>query len=132
MATTNNVIHPPKTTEGTVPIILAATPLSNCPSSLEELINIELTEETLPRISSGTYNCKIVERITTLMPSKIPLTNNAVNESHTFFDNPKVIMHIPKPATAYNNIFPWFAVIGLIEIASNTPIAPIEVAAFNQ
>ena len=38
-------MQPPKITEGTVPITDAATPLSNCPSSLDEFTKIELTDE---------------------------------------------------------------------------------------
>src|ERR1041385_2164919 len=43
---TSKVMHPPNITEGTVPNKVAATPLSNWPSSLDEFINMELTEET--------------------------------------------------------------------------------------
>jgi hypothetical protein len=45
-----NVMHAPKTTEGTVPNILAASPDSNAPISLDEPINMVFTAETLPRI----------------------------------------------------------------------------------
>ena len=48
--TTASVMHPPKITEGMRPIIFAATPDSNAPSSLEEPIKILLTEATRPRI----------------------------------------------------------------------------------
>src|SRR5690242_20611622 len=48
--TTSKVILPPNTTAGTVPISFAVTPLSNCPSSLLELTNIEFTLITRPRI----------------------------------------------------------------------------------
>ena len=34
----------------------AVNPLSKAPSSFEDPTNIELTEETLPRISSGVFN----------------------------------------------------------------------------
>ena len=86
-------------TEGTFPINVAATPLSNWPSSFDEFTKIELTEETRPRISSGTNNCKTVPRIMTLTPSKSPLTNRAVRLSQKFFEKAKIKMHTPKPAT---------------------------------
>ena len=54
------VIIPPKTTEGFNPITLAATPDSNPPISFEEPINMLLTAETLPRMSSGVESCKMV------------------------------------------------------------------------
>ena len=72
MITTPRVIHPPKITEGTIPNAREARPLSNCPSSLLELINIELTLLTLPRMWSGVFNCITVPRTTTLIPSSMP------------------------------------------------------------
>src|SRR6188474_17615 len=59
------VIQPPKTTDGTTPISLAARPLSNWPSSLLEFTNIPFTLSTLPRMLSGVFNCIIVPRTTT-------------------------------------------------------------------
>ncbi|MEY4541804.1 MAG: hypothetical protein RLZZ306_3561, partial [Bacteroidota bacterium] len=44
---------PPKITDGTVPINLAASPDSKAPNSLEELTKMPFTDETRPRISSG-------------------------------------------------------------------------------
>ena len=66
---------PPKMTEGIVPISLAVAPDSNAPISLEELIKIPFTADTLPRISSGVSICKMVERIITLTLSKAPSKN---------------------------------------------------------
>lgn len=54
--TTAIVMQPPNITEGTVPRSFAATPLSNWPSSLDELMNILFTAITLPRSSSGVFN----------------------------------------------------------------------------
>jgi hypothetical protein len=47
------VIAPPKTTEGTTPMILEAKPLSKAPSSLEEMMNMLFRAETLPFMCSG-------------------------------------------------------------------------------
>ena len=71
--TTPKVMLPPKITEGIKPINFAATPDSNDPNSLDEPINIPLTADTLPRISSGVYNWIIVLLIITLTLSTIPL-----------------------------------------------------------
>ena len=55
--TTTKVIHPPKITEGTVPISLAASPLSKAPISFDEEIkireleNLEINHD-LPNTSS--------------------------------------------------------------------------------
>ncbi len=80
MDTTNIVIHPPKITEGIVPINLALTPDSNAPNSFDEPINILLTAATLPLISSGVKACMMVERTTTLTLSKIPLRKRQKRE----------------------------------------------------
>ena len=48
MPTTTMVMRPPNTTAGTVPINLAVKPLSKAPISLEEVMKMELTEETRP------------------------------------------------------------------------------------
>jgi len=53
VATTIKVMIPPKATEGTRPISLAAIPDSKAPNSFDEPIKILLTEATLPRICSG-------------------------------------------------------------------------------
>ena len=76
-ATTNTDITPPKTTAGKVPNSLEVTPLSNCPSSLDEFMKIMLMEDTRPRNSSGVYSCEIVPLITTLIPSQIPAAARA-------------------------------------------------------
>ena len=72
----SSVILPPKTTDLATPKILDATPLSNCPISLLDIINIELTLSTLPLILSGVFSWIIVPRITTEIPSNIPLSIN--------------------------------------------------------
>ena len=98
-ATTRMVISPPKTTEGTVPISLAASPLSKAPISLDYVIKIELTDDTRPFMRSG-VRCWISEaRTTTLTSSITPATYSAKNDSQNHFDKPKVMMHSPKPAT---------------------------------
>src|SRR5688572_3679451 len=99
-------MQPPKITDGTVPITDAATPLSNCPSSLDELTKMELTAETRPRISSGTNNCTMVPRMMTLTPSNKPLIKSAAKLSQKFLEMAKTSMQMPKPATVYNNVLP--------------------------
>ena len=125
-------MHPPNTTEGTTPIALAATPLSNCPNSLLLLINIEFTLITLPRISSGVCNCTMVPRITTLMPSKMPLMSNMLNDSQNSLDIPKMMIAIPKPATAIRSRLPWCFLNGNMVSSTTIMMAPISEAAFNQ
>lgn len=125
------VMHPPKITEGTVPINFAATPLSNWPNSLDEFINILFTLITLPLNSSGTLSCSMVLRTITLMPSMQPLISNAVNESQKLFDMAKTIMQIPKPNTAKNNFFPWPYLKGKMVSSVTVIIEPISLAAFN-
>lgn len=97
---TKSVMVPPKITDGIVPINEAATPLSNCPNSLLLFIKTELTEDTLPRILSGTNSWKIVPRMITLTPSNRPLTNKIIKLKIKDFDNAKMIIQTPKPATA--------------------------------
>ena len=53
MATTTSVISPPNTTLVTVPISLAAAPLSNPPISLLEPMKMLFTAETRPFMYSG-------------------------------------------------------------------------------
>ena len=48
-----SVSEPPMTTDRTTPKILAATPLSNCPNSLLDIMKIELTLSTRPLMFSG-------------------------------------------------------------------------------
>ena len=104
--TTSNVMQPPKMTEGAVPSNVAATPLSNWPSSLDELTNIELTLETLPRMLSGTNNCTTVPLIITLTPSNSPLANKAAKLNQKFLDKANINMQSPKPATTYKSVLP--------------------------
>ena len=52
-ATTINVTVPPKITDGTTLMSLAAKPDSNAPISLEDPTNILLTADTLPFMFSG-------------------------------------------------------------------------------
>ncbi len=60
MPTTVRMVSlPPRTTAFTVPKNLAVSPLSNAPSSFEEPPNIELTDATLSRISSGSFSWRI-------------------------------------------------------------------------
>ena len=81
MMTTSNVIEPPNITAGAAPMIREVKPLSNMPSSLEELMNMEFTEDTRPRISSGVVSCRIVPRTSTLIPSSIPAVSRATKET---------------------------------------------------
>src|SRR5215471_2935753 len=100
VTTTRMVMQPPKTTDGTTPSRRAITPLSNCPSSLLELMNMELTEDTLPRMGSGVFTCTMVPLTTTLIPSSMPLNRSARKESRYHFDNPNTMIQTPKPKTA--------------------------------
>ena len=121
-----SVIVPPKTTEVTVPINFAVKPLSKAPSSLEDPTKIEFTAATLPRMWSGVFNCKIVWRITTEIPSTTPLKNNAITESQKIVDIPKTIMQIPKAKIENNNFIPAFLFKGTyaeINIIINAPKA---------
>src|SRR5688572_18507061 len=52
-ATEASAMQPPKTTDGIRPMILAAKPDSKAPISLDELMNMVLTDETRPRMLSG-------------------------------------------------------------------------------
>ena len=76
----STVIVPPKSTDGIVPISFAVAPDSKAPISLEELINIPFTADTLPRISSGVRICNMVVLIITLTLSKAPSKNKQSNE----------------------------------------------------
>ena len=63
---------PPRTTEGTVPRILAATPLSKAPSSFEDPMKRLFTAETRPIISCGVKVWTSVLRSTTETASSAP------------------------------------------------------------
>ena len=107
-------------------------PLSNCPSSLLELMNMEFTDITRPRSSSGVFNCKIVPLTTTLIPSSMPANIRAANESRNHFDNAKMIMQLPNPATAKNNFLPWFFCNGAKVSNTTMKMEPMSEAAFSQ
>ena len=74
------VMLPPNKTDGIVPIILAAIPLSAAPNSLLEEMNMELTAVTLDFMVSGVCNCRMVARIMTLTLSKTPHRNSIKKE----------------------------------------------------
>ena len=74
-ATTINVHKPPMIIDGTKPNKRAVTPDSKAPISLDEIMNIELTDETRPRILSGVKSCIIVPLIITLILSNAPSVN---------------------------------------------------------
>ncbi len=93
------VITPPKTTDGTTPINLAAIPDSKLPISLDELIKIEFTDETLPRIVSGVYVCMTVDRIMTLTLSIAPIMNKQTRDKMKLVETAKQIVKIPNKAT---------------------------------
>ena len=128
MITTINVIQPPKTTDGTTHISFAATPLSNWPSSLLELINIEPTLLTRSRMWSGVF----VPLTTTLTPSSIPAINNAAKERVNHSDSAKQIMQMPKPATASMSFLPCAFFIGKMVSNMMMMMAPISIAALSQ
>ena len=92
---------------------LAVSPLSKAPNSFEEPTKIEFTEATRPRILSGVCNCRIVFRITTETPSKMPLKNIAITETQNHFDNPKTIIQTPKRKIADSNFIPAFLFNGI-------------------
>ena len=64
---------PPITIDGARPNNFAATPDSKAPIWLDDIMNIVLIEDMRPRIESGANSCIIVERITMLTLSNIPL-----------------------------------------------------------
>ena len=99
---------PPKTTEATVPIKRAVTPLSKAPNSLEDPTKMAFTDATLPRMASGVRNCKMVSRIIMETPSVTPLKNKATTDSQKLPYNPKVKIQSPKPNTTDNNFMPAF------------------------
>ncbi len=121
---------PPKTTDRTTPISFAVSPLSNCPNSLLDIMKIELTLKTRPRISSGVFSWTIVPRITTLIPSSIPLRTRNANDSQYIFDNPNPMIQSPKPVATKSRIFPWFFFSGTNESVMIISIEPISEAAF--
>ncbi len=106
--TVRMVSTPPRTTAFTVPNIRAVSPLSNAPSSFEEPTNMEFTEATRPRISSGVFSWRMVWRITTLIPSSTPLKNRAITEIQNMVDTPNTIMHTPNPKMAARSFIPAF------------------------
>jgi len=124
-------MHPPKTTDGVTPINFAATPLSNCPNSLLEFMNIEFTDITRPRSSRGVFSCRIVPLTTTLTPSNIPANIKATNESKNHLDRAKIMIQAPNPATAKNNFLPWFRCSGAIVSNTTMQIEPISDAALS-
>ena len=72
---------PPKTTEGTVPMSLAAKPDSKAPISLEDPMNTPLTDETRPLMESGVKACMMLARITTLTLSAAPMAPRSTRDS---------------------------------------------------
>ena len=78
----------------------------NIPKSLLDVINMELTLSTRPRIWSGVFNCTMVPRMTTLMPSSIPLITNNPNDSQYNWDKPKPMIQRPKPRMGCNDYSP--------------------------
>ena len=120
---------PPNTTAVTVPINFAVNPLSKAPSSLDDPTNIELTEETLPRISSGVLSCKIVCLITIETPSVTPLKNKAITDTQKIEEIPKMIIQTQKPKIAANSFFPAALLIGIYAVINIVKKEPIEGAA---
>ena len=104
--TTPSVISPPPTTAGTVPKMLAATPLSKAPSSFEAPMNTQFTDATRPRIRSGDRTRRIVLRMIMLSPSVTPLKNSAAIDRAKVVDRPNTIMLTPNPATQISSVRP--------------------------
>ena len=105
-STVKIVIVPPKIILGTKPKKVAAIPLSKAPNSLDELTNIELTDDTRPFKFSGVFICKILCLITIEMASKAPPIINMAKHKYKFLENPNAMMHTPNIATAANNFGP--------------------------
>lgn len=106
------VIHPPKITDGTTPINLAARPDSNAPSSFDDPMNMLFTAETLPFMFSGVSVWINVPRIITLTQSKTPLSIRNSMDNQNRSESAKPIMQTPKPATHHNKILPMFFLMG--------------------
>ena len=79
--TTKTVKIPPTTIDGFKPNALAVVPDSKAPISFDEPMKIELTADTLPRISSGVKSCTNIDRIKTDTASKAPESISSANES---------------------------------------------------
>ena len=101
-------------------------------STLLELINIELTDDTRPRISSGVVSWNMVPRTITLRPSKAPLKRRAAKEIQYTSDSPNTMIEIPKPATASSIFNPCCLRIGNRVRNRMVEADPISAAAFNQ
>ena len=67
-----------------------------------------------------------------LMPSKKPLRNNIVSESHIDLDNAKTIMLSPNPVTTKRRFRPALPFGGYAAAISVTINAPTDGAAFNK
>ena len=119
-------MKPPATTDGAAPNRLAATPLSNAPSSFEAPMNTQLTDATRPRIRSGERTRRIVFRMTMLRPSVTPLKNSAIQDTMNVVDSPNTIIETPKPATEMSSVRPAWRLGGRRVAMSITPSAPID------
>ena len=126
VTTVSNVMLPPKTTAVTVPINFAVSPLSKAPSSLDDPTNMEFTEETLPRISSGVLSWRIVCLITIDTPSVTPLKNKATTEIQNIEETPKTIIQTPKPKIATNSFLPAALLIGIYAVTNMVKNEPID------
>ena len=122
----SNVIQPPKTTEGISPISLAANPDSKAQISFDDPIKILLTDDTLPRISSGVKSCIIVDLMSTLMASKAPDKANSINDNQKDVDKANPIIESPKRATKANSIFPELTMGACRVTISAVNTAPID------
>ena len=78
--TTPKVTTPPRATQGIAPSQAATMPLSKAPNSLEEQINIQLTDDIRPRISSGDKSLTMERLMIMLIPSKTPLHAKAASD----------------------------------------------------
>jgi hypothetical protein len=65
------------------------------------------------------------------MPSVTPLKNNAVTEIQKTDDTPKIIIEIPNPKTATNNLIPACLLIGIYAVINIVKKAPTAGAALN-
>src|SRR5439155_9886760 len=104
--TTASDATPPSTTAGTVPSSLAVTPDSNAPSSFDEPMKIEFTEETRPSSCGGVSVCNSVPRINTLTLSATPLKPSSATERTKLRDKPNPRMQSAKTATADSIVRP--------------------------
>ena len=94
-------------------------------------MNREFSAETRPRMSSGVRIWTRVERTTTLMLSQEPRKKSIAIESQKCRESPKMIVTVPKPATANSNVLQAFRNGPRCACSSAIVKAPIDGAVIN-